>query len=174
MWQTSALALCSPSSLLMANGPCNEQGPEWAPSAHARGLFAAANVSCGGGMLMFQAGRHVAMPQRQWRPYARAAARVTEPQEQCRLETAALARGVDHPEIPIPSPSPTRDGRKLSGKPEPKLLHASPLISPVAPPGQSGKLVRSHCAEKSKSGIRYKAHTSDVRRAACGSSPEFR
>ena len=73
----------------MANGPCNEQGPEWAPSAHARGLFAAANVSCGGGMLMFQAGRHVAMPQRQWRPYARAAARVTEPQEQCRLETAA-------------------------------------------------------------------------------------
>ena len=26
-----------------------EQGPEWAPSAHVRGLFAAANVSCGGG-----------------------------------------------------------------------------------------------------------------------------
>ena len=36
--------------------------------------------SCGGGMLMFHAGRHVAMPQRQWRPYARAAASVTEPQ----------------------------------------------------------------------------------------------
>ena len=26
-----------------------EQGPEWAPSAHVRGIFAAANVSCGGG-----------------------------------------------------------------------------------------------------------------------------
>ena len=95
----------------MANGPCNEQGPEWAPSAHARGLFAAANVSCGGGMLMFQAGRHVAMPQRQWRPYARAAARVTEPQEQCRLETAALARGVDHPD-----PNPKSDVRLAMGE----------------------------------------------------------
>ena len=93
-----------------------EQGPEWAPSAHARGLFAAANGSCGGGMLVFQAGKRVAMPQRQWLPYARAAASVAEPQEQCRLETAtALASGVDHPEsqIPSPSPSPSRDGSKL-------------------------------------------------------------
>ena len=63
-----------------------EQGPEWAPSAHARGLFAAANGSCGGGMLVFQAGKRVAMPQRQWLPSARAVASVTKPQEQCRRD----------------------------------------------------------------------------------------
>ena len=64
-----------------------EQGPEWAPSAHSKGLFAAAAAaafSCAAVMLMFQADRHVAMPRGQELGHAGAAASVGEPQELCR------------------------------------------------------------------------------------------
>ena len=62
-----------------------EQGPEWAPSAHSKGLFAAAAAfSCAAVMLMFQADRHVAMPRGQELGQAGAAASVGEPQELCR------------------------------------------------------------------------------------------
>ena len=63
-----------------------EQGPEWAPSAHSKGLVAAAAAafSCAAVMLMFQADRHVAMPRGQELGQAGAAASVGEPQELCR------------------------------------------------------------------------------------------
>ena len=64
-----------------------EQGPEWAPSAHSKGLFAAAAAaafSCAAVRLTFQADRHVAMPRGQELGHAGAAASVGEPQELCR------------------------------------------------------------------------------------------
>ena len=53
-------------------------------------------------MLILQAVRDVAMPQRQWLPYARAVASVTKPQEQCRRDGRSPRKRRRSSRIPNP------------------------------------------------------------------------